>query len=343
MAIKLKPIRDQVVVLLGASSGIGREAAVRFARGGARVVVSARDEVALQGVLADIRAAGGRGIAIATEASDPDQVQALADRVVGQCGRIDTWVQLAGVGLWAPFEETTPDEWKRVIDVNLNGTAYAAMAALPHLRKQGGSLILVSSTEGFVGMPYQSAYAASKHAIHGLVKVLRLELGKAGAPVNLTEILPSGINTPLFDKARTKIGTLPMPPPPLYEPSIAADAILFAAENVVPEIVVGGTGLAFSALRRVSHGLADALLLVGGFRLQHSWKPKPETAPDNLTEHLPGHDQVNGSLEAVTRGTSVTTWLQTHPVARRAAGAALAGTAAVLLFRALRNTGDRPT
>jgi NAD(P)-dependent dehydrogenase (short-subunit alcohol dehydrogenase family) len=341
MAIKLKPIREQVVVLLGASSGIGRAAAVRFARQGARVVVSARSEEALQGVLEEIRAAGGRGaIAIPADTSDPEQVRALADQVVAQCGRIDTWVQLAGIAMWACFDETTPEEWRQVIDTNLNGTAYAAMAALPHLRKYGGSLILVSSTEGLVGMPYQAAYATSKHGIHGLIKVLRLELRKSGAPVNLVEVMPSGINTPLFDKARTKIGTVPMPPPPLYEPEIAADAILYAAENEVPELTVGGSGLVFASLRRASRGLADALLLAGGFRLQHSWKPKPEGEPDNLHAHLPGHDQVRGSLEPVTRGTSVTTWLQTHPGARRGLALGLAGLA-VLTVAAMRRGSDQ--
>lgn len=331
--MQLKPIREQVVVLLGASSGIGRAAALRFARRGAKVVVSARSAEALEALAREIHAVGGDALAIAAEATDPAQVQTLADRAVAHYGRIDTWVQLAGVGLWALLEETEPEEWRRVIDVNLNGTAYAAMAALPHLKQSGGVLVLVSSSEALVGMPYQAAYAASKHGIHGLVKSLRLEIRHQRLPVSLTEIMPSGINTPLFDKTRTKIGSKPMPPPPLYEPEIAADAILYAAEHPVPELYAGGAGLAFASLRRVSRGLADGLLSLAGFALQHSWEPKSEDAPDNLNQHLPGHDQVRGSLEPVTRRTSATTWLSTHPGACRALTGAVVGTAAVLAVR----------
>jgi NAD(P)-dependent dehydrogenase (short-subunit alcohol dehydrogenase family) len=333
--MRLKPIEEQVVVVFGASSGIGRAAALRFARQGARVVVAARSGKALEGLAQEIRAAGGEAVAISAEASDPDQVQALADQAAATYGRIDCWVQLAGVGLWALFAETTPEEWRRVIDVNLNGTAYAAMAALPHLKRSGGALILVSSSEANVGMPYQGAYAASKHGIHGLVKALRLEIRHEKLPISLTEIMPSGINTPLFDKTRTKIGTKPMPPPPLYEPEIAANAILYAAEHSVPELFVGGSGLLFSALRRASRGLADGLVSLAGFALQHTPEAKPDGAPDNLDQHLPGHDQVRGSLEPVTRHTSATTWLSTHPAACRALTGALLGSAALIAYRAM--------
>jgi len=334
--MRLKPIDEQAVVVFGASSGIGRAAALRFAQRGARVVVSARSAEALEGLVQEIRAAGGEAVAIPAEASDPQAVQALADGAAAAYGRIDTWVQLAGVGLWARFAETTPEEWRRVIDVNLNGTAYAAMAALPHLRRSGGVLLLVSSTEAYVGMPYQGAYAASKHGIHGLVKALRLEIRHEQLPISLTEIMPSGINTPLFDKTRTKIGTKPMPPPPLYEPEIAADAILYAAEHPVPELIVGGSGLLFSSLRRVSRGLSDGLISLAGFALQHTPDEKSKAAPDNLEQHLPGYDQVRGSLGPVTRSTSATTWLSTHPAACRALTGAVLGSAALMTYRALR-------
>lgn len=325
--MKLKQISEQVVVVFGATSGIGRAAAYRFARLGATVVVSGRAAEALEALADEINASGGTALAIPADATDPLQVHNLAASAVERFGRLDTWVQLAGIGLWAPFTETTPEEWRRVIDVNLNGTAYGAMAAVPHLMRDGGALILVSSTEGLLSMPYQAAYAASKHGIHGLVKALRLELRKSGAPVSLTEVMPSGINTPLFDKARTKIGTKPMPPPPLYDPEIAADAIIHAAENVVPELIVGGAGLAFAAARRVSRGLTDEVFTRIGFRVQHTDEAKTEISPDNLDEHLPGYDQVQGSLGYATRGSSLTTWLETHPNARRALklGAVAAG------------------
>jgi NAD(P)-dependent dehydrogenase (short-subunit alcohol dehydrogenase family) len=338
--VKLRPIEEQVVVLLGASSGIGKAAALAFARRGARVVVSARSGEALASLEREIAEAGGTALAVTAEATDPEQVNEVARRAVERFGRIDTWVQLVGVGFWATFADTTPEEWRRVIDVNVNGTAYGAMAALPHLERQGGALILVSSTEALLSLPYQAAYAASKHAIHGLVKSLRLELRKAASNVSLTEVMPSGINTPLFDKARTKIGAKPMPPPPLYEPEIAADAILYAAEHAVPELVVGGTGLALAATRRVSRGLSDSLLTAGAFRLQHTDTPKGPEAPDNLEAHLPGLDHVHGSLQAVTRGTSATTWLQMHPKTCGALKVAAAATFAFAAFSALKTRRD---
>lgn len=338
--MKLRPVEQQVVVLLGASSGIGRAAALAFARRGACVVVSARDAGALTGLEREIVDTGGVALAVTADATQASEVGELARRAVARFGRIDTWVHLAGIGLWATFEDTTPEEWKRVIDVNLNGTAYSAMAALPHLQRQGGALILVSSTEALLSMPYQAAYAASKHAIHGMVKALRLELRKAGSRVSLTEVMPSGINTPLFDKARTKMGAKPTAPPPLYEPEIAADAILYAAEHAVEELVVGGSGLVMAAARRVSRGLADSLLSAAAFRLQHTDAPKGPEAPDNLEAHLPGLDLVHGSLGANARRTSAATWLQMHPKtcgALKAAATAAFILAVVSAFRPRRD------
>jgi NAD(P)-dependent dehydrogenase (short-subunit alcohol dehydrogenase family) len=327
------------VVVMGASSGIGRETALRLAREGARVVVSARGAEALGSLVDAIHAAGGQAVSVPAEVTDPEQVRAVADRAVAEYGGLDTWVHLSGVGLWAKLEDTTPEEWARVVDVNLNGQAYGAMAALPHLKREGrGALILVSSGEARFALPYQAAYSASKHGISGLAQALRVELMKEGCPVSVTEVMPSGINTPLFDRAKTKIGSRPQPMPPFYQPSLVADAILYAAEHAVPEMVVGGSSQLGIMAQSLAPRLLDLLWVAAGFKPQHR-EPKSSDAPSNLFEPLPGGDQVEGTL-AHPRSTSVYTWLETHPTVRRTLAVAAVGAVAVLAARTLINSRD---
>ncbi len=209
--MRLKPLEDQVAVLMGASSGIGRETALRFARRGAKVVVSARNEEGLRSLVEEIRNEGGEATAIAAEVAQFDQVKAVADGAVEQYGRLDTWVHLAAIGLFAAFEQTTPEEFRRVIDVNLTGQAYGAMAALPHLKREGrGALVHISSVEARRAAPLHSAYAASKHGIDGFLEALRVELMHEKLPINVVNVMPGTINTPFFDKGRTKLGVKPV-------------------------------------------------------------------------------------------------------------------------------------
>jgi NAD(P)-dependent dehydrogenase (short-subunit alcohol dehydrogenase family) len=159
---QVKPVGEQAAVLMGASSGIGRESALRFARKGAKVVLSVRGEEGLNSLVEEIREEGGEAIVVPADTSDFEQVKAVADRAVEEYGRLDTWVHLAAVGLFATFEETTPEEFARVIDVNLMGQVYGAMAALPHLKRGGGgALIHISSMGAKRSIPLQSAYCAS--------------------------------------------------------------------------------------------------------------------------------------------------------------------------------------
>src|SRR5215203_627771 len=219
MRMRLKAIDEQVVVLMGASSGIGRESALRFARKGAKVVVSARGEEGLNSLVQEIRDKGGEATYVVADTSDFEQVKAVAERAVEEYGRLDTWVHLAAVGLFATFEETTPEEFARVVDVNLMGQVYGGMAALPHLKREGrGALIHVSSVEAKRSLPFHSAYGASKHGIDGFLEALRVELKHEGWPIGVTQLLPATINTPFFDKARTKLGVKPVAPPPIYQP-----------------------------------------------------------------------------------------------------------------------------
>lgn len=322
--MKLKPLEEQVVVVFGASSGIGRETALRFGREGARVVVAARDREGLESVAEEIRRAGGEAHPVQAEATDFAQVKAVADAAVNTFGHLDTWVHVAAVTQYARFDETTPDEFRRIVDVNLTGAAYGVMAALPHLKSEGrGALILVSSVEGKYALPLQSAYSASKHGLEGMAKSLRLELQRDALPISVTTILPSSTNTPLFDVAGTKLGVKPKGFPPIYQPHLTAEAILYAATHPEREIVVGGAGKALAALNRISPRLADAAVARKAFWLQRTTEERPAEAPNNLYEPVPGHARVEGSYTGRARPFSIYTWLRLHPGLRYGLGALL--------------------
>jgi NAD(P)-dependent dehydrogenase (short-subunit alcohol dehydrogenase family) len=330
----LKPIHQQVVVVVGASSGIGRLTALRFAERGAKVVVSARSREPLESLVEEIREVGGEAVAIPAEVTEFEQVSALAEGAAAIAGRIDTWVHVAGVGLWASFDETTPEEFRRVIDVNLLGQIYGAKAALPHLKRQGrGALIHVSSVEAKLALPFQSAYAASKHGMDGFLEALRMELQHEGWPISVTQVLPSSINTPIYNKGRTRLGVVPRPMPPVYQPGVVAAVILYAAEHPTRDIVAGGAGKLLLLGQRLSPPLVDAVLQRIGFHSQHTLVPRTSRSPDNLCQYVPGWDRVRGVFHREARRTSTWTWLETHP---RVKGALLLGAAALLAARALR-------
>jgi NAD(P)-dependent dehydrogenase (short-subunit alcohol dehydrogenase family) len=185
--MELKPVERQVVVVMGASSGIGRETALRLANKGAKVVAAARERKGLQSLVEQIQRAGGSAIAVPADTAEFAQVKAVAERAVREYGHLDTWVQAAAVSLYASFEQTTPEEFKRVVDVNLIGAAYAAMAALPYLKDEGrGAFIYISSAEATRALPLQSAYSASKHGAASLLEALRMELQKEGYWISVT-------------------------------------------------------------------------------------------------------------------------------------------------------------
>ena len=338
--MKLKPIEDQVVALMGASSGIGRDAALRFAARGAKVVVSARGEEGLRSLVGEIRAGGGEATYVTADTSDFEQVKRVADRAVEEYGRLDTWVHLAAVAVYATFEQTTPEEFQRVVDVTLMGQVYGAMAALPHIKREGrGSLVHVSSVEAKRSFPFHAAYGAAKHGIDGFLEALRLELRHEGWPINVVQVMPGTINTPFFDKSRSKLGVKPVGMPPIYEPGTVSEVILHAAEHPERDLVAGGAAATLILNQRLSPKLLDALFSTRlGFSPQMTQEHKPEGAPDNLFEPIGGHDTAQNGFRAFKR--SSYNWLQSRPLLRKGALAgAVLGTATLLARRAGRKAG----
>jgi hypothetical protein len=205
------------------------------------------------------------------------------------------------------------------------GQVYGAMAALPHIKREGGgALIHVSSMGAKRSIPLQSAYCASKHGIDGFLESLRVELRREKLPISVTQVMPATINTPFFDKARTKLGVKPVAPPPIYQPGIVSEAILHAAENPARDLVVGGAAKAVILSQALSPRLVDVLLRVRGFEVHYTREPKPEGAPDNLFEPIDGYNTVEGSFRAWAHPRSLYTWLELHPTVKRGAVAGMA-------------------
>jgi NAD(P)-dependent dehydrogenase (short-subunit alcohol dehydrogenase family) len=321
--MKLKSIEQQVVAVVGASSGIGRETALQFAKRNAKVVVSARTESGLASLVAEIKALGGDAIAIPADVAEFEQVKNIADKTIEHYGRLDTWVHAAGTAIMAPFEQVTPEEFKRVIDVNLMGAVYGAMVAMPHLRQTGrGAFIAVSSVEARRSMPLQSSYSASKHGMEGFLDSLRSELKHEGFPISITNIMPAVINTPFYNKARTKLGVMPTGIPPYYQPSLVGEAILHAAENPTRDMIVGDVGRVIDLLQKIVPDLTDTLVGAIAVPGQRTERIKSADDPNNLFEPIEGYDTTTGDFTDKTIP-SFLDWFDFHPAVKWSTAAGL--------------------
>lgn len=289
-----KRLQDQVIVMTGASSGIGLATAITAAQRGAKVVLSARNEGDLDRAVDYIRDAGGDAIAEAADVTRPDDMQRLARRAIDVYGRIDAWVNNAGVAVYAPFLEMSMDDTRRVMEVNFFGQLNGARAALPYLEETGGTLVCVASALSDRGVPFMSIYSASKHAVVGWADTLRVELRKAGSPVRVSVIKPGSVNTPLYHNAKTRLGVHPRPIRPVYDPQLAADVILRAVTHNVREAFVGGAGKLLSVGERISPRLNDLALRMYMFRAHRTDWPKSADAPNNLYAPLQHDGGVRG-------------------------------------------------
>jgi NAD(P)-dependent dehydrogenase (short-subunit alcohol dehydrogenase family) len=226
-----------------ASSGIGRDATLKFAERGAKLVVSARGKEGLATLVEEIYQRGGEAFAVPCDVADFNQVKNVIEKTVERFGRLDTFVNAAAVSVFAYFDQTSPEEFHRVVDVTMMGQIYGALAATPYLKQQGtGSLIHITSLEGRRSLPYQSAYSAAKHGSVGFIEAMRLELRQEGYNINVANIMPGVINTPFYTKNKTKLGVKPTGVPPYYDASLVTDAILYAAENPVRDYIVSDVG-----------------------------------------------------------------------------------------------------
>jgi len=308
----LKPLQDQVVVVTGASSGMCREAALRFGEAGSRVALAARDEAGLRDVAEAIRRRGGKAIVVTTDVSRPEDLDRLAEQTAREFGGIDTWINGAAVTSYATFNQLTLDEFRRVFEVDFFGQVYGCRSALPYLEERGaGVLICIGSILSDRAVPLQSAYSAAKHALKAFTESLRVEVDHAGSGVQVTLVKPSSINTPLFDHALTKTGVKPKPVAPVYEPSIVADALLYCATHREREVTIGGAGKVLTSMETAAGPLLDRVLKQDGFSMQETDEPKSGDAPNNLYGPLHDMNRIEGTFPG--RSFSLYTWLRTHP------------------------------
>lgn len=283
---------ESVAVLTGASSGIGRATALEFARRGARLVLAARSRQQLQYVVSDCRELGAPAVAVPTDVTDESAVRHLADRALGEFGRIDAWVNNAAVTLFARFEDAPSHIFRRVIETNLFGYVHGARAVLPHFHRRGqGVLINVSSVVGKIGQPYTSAYVTSKFAILGFSECLRQELRDTN--IDVCTVLPASIDTPLFQHGANYTGRAPKPMRPVYSAEKVACVIADTAERPQREAHAGTAAYLADLLRRVAPGLTERLVAENVERDHFQDHPAPETT-GNLFEPMTELDAVGG-------------------------------------------------
>jgi NAD(P)-dependent dehydrogenase (short-subunit alcohol dehydrogenase family) len=304
--MRKKPIRDQVMVVTGGSSGVGRAVAVAAGRRGAKVVVAARGEDGLAAAVEEIERAGSEALAVPGDLASKEQNNELVRAALDRFGRIDTFVANAIVTVYAEVEQLEPDELRRVFDVNFFGVAYAYWAALPALKESHGTFLHVSSALAYRGIPLQAAYCSTKAAARTFLESARVELQKHGHDVAISLVLPGAINTPQFDRDRQRLGKQPQPVPPIYQPEPYADAVLRCAERPIRELPVSWGAQKLLWGQKLSPRAGDWMLRRIGWKKQHTGEDKPVDSPDNLFETLPGDPGAHGRFD--DRAKSSTVW-----------------------------------
>jgi short-subunit dehydrogenase len=319
MNIRLKPVEEQVVVLTGASSGIGLATARALAERGARLVLVARNEDELRDIARECGGEGGRAVAVGADVGDFEAVRRVADRAVEAFGGFDTWINNAGVAIYGRTVEIPLEDQRRLFETNYWGVVHGSLVAARHLKAHpdgtAGKIINTGSVLSDRAMIYQGPYSASKHAVKGFTDALRMELEAEGAPVSITLIKPSAIDTPYMEHARSYMdaeGT--KNPPPSYDPSLVARAMLHACEHDKRDIVVGFGGWAVSAMGALAPRATDWIMEATGRITQTSDDPGRREMRDNLYE--PRRDGAErSSLPGGSRKTSLFLEAQLHPVA----------------------------
>ena len=308
--MRKQPVHEQVVVITGASSGLGRAVAREAGRRGARVVLAGRNGDALASAAAEIEAGGGEALAVSTDVTAREQVDALAAEAVERFGGIHTWVDNAMVTVYAEIEHLAEDELRRVIETNFFGSISGFWAALPHLKRSRGTFVNVNSALAYRGIPLQAAYCASKAALRTFYESARVELEKHGAGVDICVILPAAINTPQFDRGRQKLGLQPKPVPPIYQPEPFAEAIVHMFEQPARELPVGWGAQKLLWGQKLSPRAGDFVLRRTGWSSQTTGTLKPVEGPDNLFETLPGDPGAHGRFDAQAKGSTAWTSLR---------------------------------
>jgi short-subunit dehydrogenase len=320
-----------VVILAGATSGIGRATAMAFARRGYRIGLIARGQDGLRATLVEVERSGGEGLILQADVSNADEVEAAAATAIARWGAIDVWVNNAMVTVFSEVSRLRVDELRRVTEVTYLGAVWGTMAALTHMKRRGrGVIVQVGSALAYRSIPLQAAYCGAKSALRGFTDSLRSELIHEDDGIHVTMVHLPAVNTPQFDVARSRLPGRPRPLGTIYQPEIAADAIVWASEHRRRELWVGFPTEQAILGTRIAPGLLDRILARLGFNGQQS--ALPPAPQDNLYSPLPGDRGTHGRFDAAAVTRCPHLWAATHPKTYYAA-IALAGLLALMTLR----------
>lgn len=330
-----RQLEGKVAVITGASAGVGRAIARKYAEQGAKLGLIARTPEALEAAADEVRALGSEALVLPLDVSRADLVMEAADRVVAAWGGIDIWVNDAMVSVFAPIHQTTPEEYRRVIEVNYLGYVHGTLAALAHMRRQNrGVIVQIGSALAYRSIPLQSAYCASKAAVRGFTDSLRSELWRERSAIAVTALQLPAVNTPQFDVVRSRLPDHPQPVPPIYQPELIAEAAVDAALRPRREMWIGWNTVKALIGQRFIPGLLDRYLARAAWESQTTRELPPghpiEHGRDNVDTPLPGDRGAHGPFDHAALTESPQLWLNLRR--RKIAGVGLFATAAALLL-----------
>lgn len=335
--------KHEVVVITGASAGVGRATVREFARRGAWIGLIARGEDGLEAARREVEAAGGRALVLRVDVADPEQIEAAAEKVETHLGPIDIWVNNAMASVFSPVKEMTPEEFKRVTEVTYLGYVYGTLAALKRmLPRDRGTIVHVGSALAYRGIPLQAAYCAAKHAVLGFFASLRTELIHDKSNVHTVMVQMPALNTPQFGWVKSRLPHKAQPVPPIFQPEVAARAIYHAAHDAKRrEYFAGWSTVEAVVGNKLAPSLLDRYLARNGYQAQQYDGPEDPNRPNNLWQPLAGDHGAHGKFDARAQSFSFELWAEMY---RRwialAAGGLLLGAAALKIARSFKSSEE---
>jgi short-subunit dehydrogenase len=325
--------KPEIVVITGASAGVGRATARAFAKRGAYIGLIARGYDGLEATRAEVESMGGKALVLPTDIANAEEVEAAADRIEIEFGQIDIWINNAMSTVFSPFKEVSPEEFKRATEVTYLGTVYGTMTALKRmLSRDRGTIVQVGSALAYLSIPLQAAYCGAKHGIKGFTDSLRIELLHDKSNIHLTTVHLPALNTPQFSWCKTRLSRHPQPVPPIYQPEIAAEAIVWAAHHERREVYVGTSTITSILANKLTPGLLDRYLASTGYDSQQTDEPVQPDRPSNLFEPVPGDHGAHGKFDSRAFKHSIQFWATTHRWWLSLIAAGLIGVTCVSLF-----------
>lgn len=303
----------KVVMITGASAGIGRATVQAFAKEGAKIGLLARDRDRLEAAKSEAEQLGGKAVVLVADVADEKAVEDAASRLENEFGPIDIWINDAMSSVFSPVAEMQPEEYRRVTDVTYLGSVWGTLAALRRMSPRNrGTIVQVGSALAYRGIPLQSAYCAAKHAINGFLDSLRCELIHEKKNIHVCRVEMPAVNTPQFGWVRSRLPHKAQPVPPIYQPEVAADAIVYAARHKRREVYVGAPTFEAIIGNKIAPGLLDRFLGRNGYKSQQTAEPEDPSRPDNLYHPVPRDIGAHGAFDDRARRFSLQLWMDKH-------------------------------